>query len=516
MLTAVVSSLFLSSTHLPLTLVAWSALLWILWYLWAFTIHPALNPDEPVKYPHWIPFIGHARRFVHDAGSLVADTKKHVGPQDILCLEIAGNNLYIITSAETTKEFYKNTDALNFTAFQLDTLKQFGMSDRGCKLMRDHATAKTNGKSNLNIDLIIDIYHQNLNSTLKFSHMTAPVIEYISTATQWDNLPSRCFSYPNYSTEESVVSLYTLCEDVILRANINAFWGRDLLKIAPDLVCMTSILDKKFHSLLLRVPRFLVADVYRLRDKVLADFVKYMEIPEDSRTQMSPLVGELEKTSNALGLSRRDTAVYHLAWLLASNNNIHAACFWVLAHLSQLPNLADEIRKETESLSDDQLSSASALKDNCPNLTSLWQEVLRLYGGPHTSGRHVQQDTLFAGKKIRRGASLLVATAQLHRDQSVWGADADEFVPDRFLRNPQLANRANYRPFGGGVSYCSGRNLAFIEMTMLVSCLLHRYDLVHVPSSQGAGFPRPLKAAPLLGTMHVADGEDQLVKLVRR
>lgn len=515
MIADILASLFGDFGNPILSLSVWSTALWIVWYLWSFFLRPQLYKHEPPIYPYLIPFVGHLRSFVKDAGTLVKKAESYFGKGELFGVQIAGQKLYIITSAEATKYFYRNTTALNFTAFQLDTLKQFGMSAAGCALMRESVSECAKGRDQRNVDLIVDVHHRNLHSTATLDQIARPIVQFISSTLHNETLPQECVRSSVINGNGKIVSLYILCEEVILRANITGFWGQDLLQIAPDLVSTTSTLDRCFHNLLLRMPRVLEPEVYNLRDKVLDYFNRYMDIPAESRQYVSPLIKELEQTSRDLGLSQPDIAVYHLAWLLASNNNIHAACFWILVHLAQEPDLAAKVREETASYVHSNFSDLGSIKDRLPNLAALWQEVLRFYGGPHTSGRHVQEDTVFAGKTLRRGASLLVATSTLHRDKTVWGLDADLFVSDRFLRNPRLSKEANYRPFGGGVSYCSGRNLAFIEMATVVACLLDRFDIKAQPGAQQAS-PRPFKAAPLLGIMHVVEGDDMFVQLVPR
>ncbi|KAJ2983632.1 hypothetical protein NQ176_g545 [Zarea fungicola] len=509
-----ISSLFGDFSNPFLSLVVWLTALWIAWYFWSFVLRPQVYKHEPPIYPYWIPFVGHLRSFVKDAGTLVKKAESHFGKGELFGVQIAGQKLYIITSAEATKHFYRNTTALNFTAFQLDTLKQFGMSAAGCALMRKSVDDHRKGRNQLNVDLIVDVHHRNLHSNATLDLIARPIVDFISSTLRNETLPQECVKSSMLNCDGEIVSLYKLCEEIILRANMTGFWGQDLLNIAPDLVSTTSTLDRCFHNLLLRMPRMLEPEVYNLRDKVLDYFNRYMDIPVESRQYVSPLIKELEQISRDLGLGQRDIAVYHLAWLLASNNNIHAACFWILVHLAQEPDLAARVREETASFVHSNFSDVGSIKDRLPNLAALWQEVLRFYGGPHTSGRHVQEDTIFEGKKLPRGASLLVATSTLHRDKALWGFDADQFVSDRFLRSPQLSKEANYRPFGGGVSYCSGRNLAFIEMATTVACLLDRFDIRAQPGIQQ--LPRPFKAAPLLGIVHVVEGDDMFVQLVPR
>jgi hypothetical protein len=505
---------FLRDLHHPIfDFVASATVLWLLWYIWTFRIYPYVYPQEPLIYPYWVPFIGHLRNFIQDADFLVSKAKTHFGNNgELFSLHVAGKKLHIITSVKGTTEFYKNKPALDFTAFQLDTLKQFGMSNAGCKLMSKPINGHTNGRNRINLDLIVNMHHSYLRSQTSMDQLVKPIVENISSLLHPGTLPQECINLSRTANDGNVISLYALSREVILRANVIGFWGSNLLDVAPNLISITSTLDTRFHNLLLRMPRILDPEVFQLRDEALASFDRYMDIPIQFRTKASPVILQLETISRELGLCQSDISAYHLAWLLASNNNIHAATFWVLSHLSDSPELASKIRDETTHLVHSDFCDVHIIGDRFPYLTSLWQEVLRFYGGPHTSGRHVQEDTVFGGKRISRGATLLVATSSLHRDKAVWGPDAAEFVADRFIKAPHLATGASYRPFGGGVSLCSGSKLAFVEMITMVACILNRFHIRNVPGEPTA-FPRPLKAAPLLGTMHVIGGDDRLVVL---
>jgi unspecific monooxygenase len=66
----------------------------------------------------------------------------------------------------------------------------------------------------------------------------------------------------------------------------------------------------------------------------------------------------------------------------------------------------------------------------------------------------------------------------LHRDPSVWGADAARFDPDRF-EAPAVRSRPphTYKPFGTGARACIGRQFALHEATLVLGLLLRRYEL---------------------------------------
>ncbi|KAK4099266.1 cytochrome P450 [Parathielavia hyrcaniae] len=78
----------------------------------------------------------------------------------------------------------------------------------------------------------------------------------------------------------------------------------------------------------------------------------------------------------------------------------------------------------------------------------------------------------------------------LHRDRDVFGQDADDFRPERWLEDEERARRMERYmfQFGGGSHLCIGRNLALLEINKVVPRLLrdYRFELAH-PG-------RPLKA----------------------
>ncbi|KAK0721836.1 cytochrome P450 [Lasiosphaeria miniovina] len=81
------------------------------------------------------------------------------------------------------------------------------------------------------------------------------------------------------------------------------------------------------------------------------------------------------------------------------------------------------------------------------------------------------------------GTSLAVNGWVLHRDRDVFGADADDFRPERWLEDDERAKRMERYmfQFGGGSHLCIGRNLALLEINKVVPRLLrdYRFELAH-------------------------------------
>ncbi|KAI9188726.1 hypothetical protein H9P43_000148 [Blastocladiella emersonii ATCC 22665] len=90
------------------------------------------------------------------------------------------------------------------------------------------------------------------------------------------------------------------------------------------------------------------------------------------------------------------------------------------------------------------------------------------------------------GTPLPRGIRVSVPLYHVHRSTELWGDDAAEFNPDRFLRKDQAGApgqpgmRASehafaWAPFASGKRVCLGQTFATIEMRVVLAMLLLRY-----------------------------------------
>ncbi|RFU34119.1 hypothetical protein B7463_g2203, partial [Scytalidium lignicola] len=82
------------------------------------------------------------------------------------------------------------------------------------------------------------------------------------------------------------------------------------------------------------------------------------------------------------------------------------------------------------------------------------------------------------GVTLPAGVSVAVNAWVTHLDTQIFGQDADEFRPERWLHDVNAAKQMERYmfQFGGGSHLCIGRNLALLEMNRLLPCLLREYD----------------------------------------
>lgn len=76
---------------------------------------------------------------------------------------------------------------------------------------------------------------------------------------------------------------------------------------------------------------------------------------------------------------------------------------------------------------------------------------------------------------IPGGTSVAVAAYTAHRNPSIF-AQPDEYRPDRWLGKKTSEMQAAFIPFSTGSRGCIGRNITYLEQTVMIATLVRRYD----------------------------------------
>jgi benzoate 4-monooxygenase len=74
-----------------------------------------------------------------------------------------------------------------------------------------------------------------------------------------------------------------------------------------------------------------------------------------------------------------------------------------------------------------------------------------------------------------QGTVLSVPSYTIHHSKEIWGSDADEFRPERW-ENTTDRQKDAFIPFSYGPRACVGRNVAEMELALIVSTTFRRYD----------------------------------------
>jgi hypothetical protein len=366
------------------------------------------------------------------------------------------------------------------------------------------------------INLAIDFHHIQLlpGPDSQVERLTVKFLHEISEALQWDVL-LRDRHLPD-GADCIETSLLKWAGGVLIKAGTKAYWGDRLWDVAPDLLDSFYRFDRSIWKLLFHYPNVFSRDALAARDKIINALTKYFQIPREERDDVAWFTRSLETESRLVGLDERDMAASTLLLYFVINGNTYKLCFWVLCHILTKPELLESIKAEISQGSVDSKPSIEHLTQKCPVLNSVLQEVLRLYTSS-ASMRFIVEDTVVAGKLLRKGRKIMIPYRQLHEDPVAWGADSLDFQPNRWLKNVSSKKNACFKPFGGGATLCAGRNVAQQEVLYFVGLVLTRYNIDVMEMKGGKeGFPRVDALKPTLGMMSPVFRDDCIVRISRR
>lgn len=77
---------------------------------------------------------------------------------------------------------------------------------------------------------------------------------------------------------------------------------------------------------------------------------------------------------------------------------------------------------------------------------------------------------------VKEGTTIVCNIYALHRRKDIWGDDADEFRPERWLEGKKHA--WHHLPFSGGPRTCLGRQMALTEAGYLLMRLVREFKKI--------------------------------------
>lgn len=210
--------------------------------------------------------------------------------------------------------------------------------------------------------------------------------------------------------------------------------------------------------------------------------------------------------------------------LLGVLANTIPSSFYMLVHIYSDQALLQDIRDELEATSILNVPGKRTrslgiitMREKCHLLHSTFQELLRLHA-QGAGARFVREDTLLDGQYLlKKGMVVQMPMAVMHSDPFIWGPDAQEFQPRRFLKQNAAENESTaaltaYRPFGGGASMCPGRHFVTLQILALAACMILRFDIV--PSHGEWNIPEPKQES--LATNVFPPKKDLKVRVTQR
>ncbi|KAM3526846.1 hypothetical protein NHJ13051_003226 [Beauveria bassiana] len=158
----------------------------------------------------------------------------------------------------------------------------------------------------------------------------------------------------------------------------------------------------------------------------------------------------------------------------------------IFYYLMRTPNALTKLREEVDEMcKDGKIDQSGHVRfqdaKNMPYLQAVITEGMRLHSvGGLPLWRDVAEGGVeLGGQYFPEGTTVGVNGWCAHYNESVFGEDAHEFRPERWLVKDEdklKQMNAYYLPFGLGSRACIGRHISILEMSKIVPLLVKKYD----------------------------------------
>jgi len=222
-------------------------------------------------------------------------------------------------------------------------------------------------------------------------------------------------------------------------------------------------------------------------DGILMEYIKKRRVSEPGRDLLQILMDA--RYSDGEGMSDELILSESMQLLVAGHETSSNALSWLLYLLSSRPDCLEKVRHEFDTLlGDAPLTFTDVAKFEFTTRVIL--EALRLYPPFWMIDRVAVADDRVGDIAIPAGSMVIVYVYGAHRAKRFW-PNPETFDPDRFTKaNEKLQTPFTHLPFGGGPRGCIGGNYAMLQILMILSELLRKYDLQLTPGQ--AIEPRPM------------------------
>ncbi|CAO3649321.1 unnamed protein product [Cunninghamella echinulata] len=230
--------------------------------------------------------------------------------------------------------------------------------------------------------------------------------------------------------------------------------------------------------------------------KVINDFaygvIQQRRKEIDNGEEFNDLLSRFMKAKNEKGqpLSDEELRDVVLNMVIAGRDTTAQALSWTFYSLMHHPEVEEKLLQEInntlpEELEKDPVALYEAIK-SMKYAHAIFYEVLRFYPSVPNNQKYALNDDIWPdGSQIKKGDYIYWSPWAQGRSEHVWGTDAKQFKPERWLNEEGELIRetqGKWPAFHGGPRVCLGQNLATLEALIAITSLLRRYKFTMVPN----------------------------------
>jgi cytochrome P450 len=220
-------------------------------------------------------------------------------------------------------------------------------------------------------------------------------------------------------------------------------------------------------------PARIFTEFDRAIDRLLASRGRTREVqPNDLLARL--IAARDEETGG--GMTAEEVRNQVVTIFMAGHETTSLALTWTWYLLSEHPAVEAKLHAELRNVLGGRPPRHEDLA-KLPYARMVIEESMRLYPPAHTLSRAAVADDEVLGKRIPKGAQILIVPWLLHRNPRLW-ENAERFDPERFAPERVAArHRFAYIPFGAGPRICIGAAFAMAEAMLILATVAQRYRL---------------------------------------
>ncbi|KAF7188470.1 Cytochrome P450 monooxygenase [Pseudocercospora fuligena] len=501
-------------------------------------ISPRRDPREPPYLPTSTPIFGHLFGVLGQGADYYRlMDEKHPGV-GLYGLPMLNGRMYIVSSAEWATALEKRSNrSVSLELMIVDVIgKVFCFDEKTVAILKDNLFGEDGSRPNLTMENH-KLIHGSLAPGDELEELKERTLDNVSR--QVNTLAQAVDA-----DEVTVLGLWSWIKEHLSQSALQAFYGPDS-PVTSDSALMKDfwVWEENIQVLMMSpAPSILARDAYLARERWLRAWEKYV--------QEGRYKGASKFIQDRANLHMKEFGLTQEAYGRAESGTPHAllvnmvpSSFWFISYIFQDPALLADIRQELDRCVTRKGNryeiSVSKLRTSCPLFGSTFKETLRIVAPLHTN-RVIAEDTLVTNPSdgqtclIKKGATIQYASTLIHRNESVWGNDANDFQPRRFLPmfekstegkgiDPATSYRdgsgrvhtGSFRSFGGGFNVCPGRHFAEAEVQGIAALFCAAFDM-HGEGGEAFIAPPVEKANGFLFTAAVKPAHDVQVRLGRR
>lgn len=220
-----------------------------------------------------------------------------------------------------------------------------------------------------------------------------------------------------------------------------------------------------------------IAAVENLAGIAIACVNERLNKPSDRVDLLARLMEGRDETGAKLG--REELTAEALTQLIAGSDTTSNTSCALLYHCLRNPSVIKKLQAELDqALPDVEAVPMFSQVRDLPYLDAVIKETMRIHSTSSLGLPRVippGPGITLNGHHFPQGVVLSVPAYTIHHSKKIWGPDADEFRPERWEKMTE-EQKAAFIPFSYGPRACVGRNVAEMELALIVSTVFRGYE----------------------------------------